>query len=71
MLKEMGIHLNDVMSARCFLSRFEPEVLDLILDLEAALREDTSRAGLLALELGLEINQKGVYPRSVWELVYQ
>ena len=70
MLKEMGYHLTDVMSAKCFLSRFEPEVLGLILDLEAALLEDTKRADLIALELGLEINRQGVYPRSIWELVY-
>jgi hypothetical protein len=62
--------LKSQMTAESFLRRFEPEVFDLLLDPETALVADTQRANCLALELGLQINPEGIYPRIVWELVY-
>ena len=59
-----------VLTAKEFLTRFEPGALNLLLEPEKALREDTLRAAAFASENGLPPAADGRYPVSVWERIY-
>ena len=59
-----------MLTAKEFLTRFEPGALNLLSEPEKALREDTFRAAALASENGLSPAADGRYPVSVWERIY-
>lgn len=58
------------MTAAQYLRLYEPGVLELFLNPEEALAEDTERAATIAAELGKEVSSSGEYEPIVWALVY-
>jgi hypothetical protein len=59
-----------LLTAKEFLTRFEPGALNLLSEPERTLREDTLRAAAIATWSGLEPAADGRYPLAVWERVY-
>jgi hypothetical protein len=59
-----------LLTAKEFLTRFEPGALNLLPDPEKALGEDTLRAAALATQNGIQPAADGRYPLSVWERIY-
>jgi hypothetical protein len=59
-------NLLEPMTAGEFLERYEPGVIDLMLDPETALAEDTAKAATIAEKPAAD----GRYPRAVWEAAY-
>ena len=61
--------LLEPMTAREYLSRFEPGILGLLSESNAALQADEKRAATLVAPYGLKPTD-GRYPRVVRELIY-
>lgn len=57
------------MTAREYLLRYEPGVLDLMMDPDTALADDTRKASLIARSLGT-CGRFGAYPLPVWRILY-
>ena len=62
--------LNVLLTAREFLTRFEPGALNLLPKPERKLREDTILAAAIATRNGLPLAADGRYPLAVWERVF-
>jgi hypothetical protein len=83
--REINVRFGDaaLITALDFYKKYEPRILDLMLDIEAELKEDNERALGIAQSLGLDgdvlVQQQlgpnckvslAALPLYVWELVY-
>jgi hypothetical protein len=66
---ERCLFLSTPMTAREYLTRFEPGTLELMADPEAALKEETEKAAVIAIQRGLQPSEAGTYPLAVWRVV--
>jgi hypothetical protein len=58
------------LTAREYLEQYEPGVIDLMLDPDAALHDDTNRAARIAAECSNPGSRGAAFPVSVWRQVY-
>ena len=63
------LFLSQLMTAREYLTRFEPGTLEAMDNPDAVFKEETERAAAAAIERGLERSAAGTYPLAIWKLV--
>jgi hypothetical protein len=63
------LFLSELMTAREYRTRFGPETLESMADLDAVLKKETERAAVIAKRRGLRASVAGRYPLAIWKAV--